>query len=98
MKLKSLVTNRAHPEGSIAEGYIATECLTFCSRYFENVETQFNRPRRNYEIIDNTTKFLFSSGGGFMGKVVNITLDDISIAQAHRYVLLHSDAISSYRR
>ncbi|XP_021721143.1 uncharacterized protein LOC110688702 isoform X2 [Chenopodium quinoa] len=30
--LKSYVRNRAHPEGSIAEGYLADECLTFCSR------------------------------------------------------------------
>nr|XP_009799690.1 PREDICTED: uncharacterized protein LOC104245728 [Nicotiana sylvestris] len=30
--MKSLVGNRACPEGSIAEGYLATECLTLCSR------------------------------------------------------------------
>ncbi|KAK1369171.1 hypothetical protein POM88_035263 [Heracleum sosnowskyi] len=32
-KLKSYVRNRSKPEGSIAEGYLAEECLTFCSRF-----------------------------------------------------------------
>ena len=31
----------------MAEGYIAQECITFCSRYFDGVETVFNRPKRN---------------------------------------------------
>ncbi|CAI0559256.1 unnamed protein product, partial [Linum tenue] len=30
--LKSYVRNRTHPEASIAEGYIASECMTLCSR------------------------------------------------------------------
>lgn len=47
MRLKSYVRNKAQPEGSIAEGYIKEECLNFCSRYFEGVETPFNRPLRN---------------------------------------------------
>jgi len=33
---KLLVRNRAAPEGSIVEGYLADEMLTFCSRYLEN--------------------------------------------------------------
>nr|XP_033511982.1 uncharacterized protein LOC104096129 isoform X1 [Nicotiana tomentosiformis]XP_033511983.1 uncharacterized protein LOC104096129 isoform X2 [Nicotiana tomentosiformis] len=43
---KSFVRNKAQPEGSIAEGYLAEESLTFCSRYIEDIETRFNRPRR----------------------------------------------------
>ncbi|XP_075640179.1 uncharacterized protein LOC142611913 [Castanea sativa] len=49
LRLKSYVHNKTYPEGSIAEGYIAEECLTFCSRYFKFVETAFNRPVRNVE-------------------------------------------------
>ena len=41
--LKRYVRNRARPEGSIAEAYIADECLTFCSKYMDGVETRFNR-------------------------------------------------------
>ncbi|XP_065619438.1 uncharacterized protein LOC136063250 [Quercus suber] len=49
LRLKSYVQNRTAPEGSIAEGYIVEECLTFCSRYMEGVETIFNRPTRTIE-------------------------------------------------
>nr|KYP61903.1 hypothetical protein KK1_016417 [Cajanus cajan] len=38
---KSFVCNRAHPEGFIAKGYLAHECLTFCSRYLSGVEPRF---------------------------------------------------------
>jgi hypothetical protein len=41
--LKRYVTNRVRPKGSIAEAYIADECLTFCSKYMDDVETKFNR-------------------------------------------------------
>ncbi|XP_075665539.1 uncharacterized protein LOC142635228 [Castanea sativa] len=47
--LKSYVRNRAALEWSIAEGYIVEECLTFCSRYMEGVETIFNQPTRMIE-------------------------------------------------
>jgi hypothetical protein len=44
--LKGYVRNKACPEGSIAEGYISEECLTFCARFFEDVSTKVNRPER----------------------------------------------------
>ncbi|GJW31082.1 CACTA transposable element [Tanacetum coccineum] len=47
-KLKNYVRNKAKPEGSITEGYVAEEALTFCSRYLkDDVETRFNRLGRN---------------------------------------------------
>ncbi|GJZ55343.1 zinc finger, PHD-type containing protein [Tanacetum coccineum] len=47
-KLKNYVRNKAKPEGSIAEGYVSEEALTFCSRYLkDDVETRFNRLGRN---------------------------------------------------
>ncbi|XP_060209378.1 uncharacterized protein LOC132636500 [Lycium barbarum] len=46
-KLKRYVRNKARPEGSIAEGYIIDECLTFCSMYLTGIETRFNREDRN---------------------------------------------------
>ena len=48
MTLKSYVCNRARPEGSIAEGYLVEECMTFCSRYLDDVESKLTRPVRNY--------------------------------------------------
>ena len=44
--VKGYVRNKAHLEGSIAEGYIAEECLTFCSR-FVDVDTKLNRADRH---------------------------------------------------
>ncbi|XP_030951560.1 uncharacterized protein LOC115975061 [Quercus lobata] len=82
-RLKSYVHNKTYPEGSIAEGYIAEECLTFCSRYFKSVETAFNRPVRNVEES--------------MGAVVSITLDSNSWIQAHRYVLFNCAEITPFR-
>lgn len=82
-RLKSYVRNKACPEGSIVEGYIAEECLTFCSRYLGSVETVFNRPARNVE--------------GSTGAIMNIELDQKSWTQAHRYVLFNSDEIMPFR-
>ena len=36
-KLKNYVRNKACPEGSIAEGYVADEALTFCSQYLQGI-------------------------------------------------------------
>ncbi len=41
--------NKAHPEGSIAEGYIEEKCVIFCSRYLHNIETKLNRVERNFD-------------------------------------------------
>nr|GEV24970.1 hypothetical protein [Tanacetum cinerariifolium] len=43
-KLKNYVRNKAKSEGSIAEGYVAEEALTFSSHYFRDVTTKFNLP------------------------------------------------------
>ncbi|GJX07514.1 hypothetical protein Tco_0195446 [Tanacetum coccineum] len=48
-KLKNYVRNKAKPEGSIAEGYVAEEALTFSSHYFRDVTTKFNRLDRNVD-------------------------------------------------
>nr|GEY98967.1 hypothetical protein [Tanacetum cinerariifolium] len=48
-KLKGYVQNKAKLEGSIAEGYVAEEALTFSSHYFWDVTTKFNRLDRNVD-------------------------------------------------
>ena len=40
------------PEGSIAEGYIREECLTFCSKFLD-VDTKLNRVDRHESIVVN---------------------------------------------
>ncbi|KAA8525594.1 hypothetical protein F0562_007449 [Nyssa sinensis] len=89
LTLKLYVRNRAHPEGSIAEGYLVEECMNFCGRYLEDVKTMSNRPIRNY---DGNNK----SGRG-LGSGKQFLLDDITWAQAHWYVLMNFNAITSFR-
>jgi hypothetical protein len=50
--LKCYVWNRSRPEGSIAEAYVANECLAFCSKYMDGVDTRFNREPRNKGFSD----------------------------------------------
>jgi hypothetical protein len=50
--MKGYVRNKAHPECSIAEGYILEECLTFCSRFL-NVDTKDNRVDRHETVTVN---------------------------------------------
>ena len=82
---KSSVRNKAHPEGSIVEWYIANECLTVCSRYLEGVETKFNRPLRNPDPSTNIqTNYLFKRVGQAIWKVEDVVLDDLSLLQEHQ--------------
>jgi hypothetical protein len=43
--------NRSWLEGSIVEAYVADECLTFCSKYLDDVDTRFNRESRNKDFF-----------------------------------------------
>ncbi|XP_021728414.1 uncharacterized protein LOC110695492 [Chenopodium quinoa] len=54
----------------------------------------FNRPRRNEDGVSNIDNYLYNSGGRVVGKKENVRLDDRSLKQAHRYVLLHSDELT----
>ena len=99
LTLKSYVKNRNYPEGSIAEGYIADECITHCSRYFEGVETRFNRPRRNDDTVELTPTQdapLHVTFGRPMGKIENVILDETTLMQAHRYVLYNCDLVTPF--
>ena len=58
--LKEYVRNRARPEGSIAEGYVVNEALTFCSKYLKGVETRFNRPERNLSLNEDSKRINLS--------------------------------------
>ena len=107
-RLKSYVRNRAHPEGSIAEGYLAQESLTFCSRYLSGVETIFTRPIRNDDEgdqneIEEGNKLCPGRPLGpkkRLGKRKRssyIEYDEKSLKQAHRYVLFNVESVSPFR-
>ena len=97
-KLKGYVRNKAHPEGSIAEGYVADECLTFCSRYLIGIETIFNRPERNDDrcivACDDTPRLpIFSRRGRPSGKSVVRELNNTDYYVTSLYVLQNCDEI-----
>ncbi|KAL5570090.1 hypothetical protein UlMin_026665 [Ulmus minor] len=76
-RLKDYVRNAAKPEGSIAEGYVVDEALTFCSRYFDDVETRFNRPDRNDDGIHPARQLsVFESQCKPLGKQSYVELDN----------------------
>ena len=87
--LKLYVRNKARPEGSIAEGYLADESLTFCSRYLKDFPTKFNMPRRNDDTNDdiNLELTIFKKNGQARGHCESISLPYEEYCQARIYVL-----------
>ncbi|KAK7256468.1 hypothetical protein RIF29_29918 [Crotalaria pallida] len=97
--LKSLVRNKAQPEGSIAQGYLAEEVLTFCSQYLEGIETRINRPARVNDDTSASTSHppsLFPPMGEAVGAFSTFELSTMEKIQAHRYVLLNCPAVKPY--
>lgn len=91
--------NRSRPEGSIAEGYIAEECLAFCSLYFgEGVETRFNRMSRNDDgfRVETLGLDVFSNRGRLMKKGKVTMLDDDTLRKAHQYVLFNCHPVKQF--
>ena len=94
------VRNKAQPEGSIAEGYIAEECLTFCSRYFEGIETRFNRSKRVDDELDTTEgaymSTIYPQIGRPVGSASTFTLSPLERLQAHRYLLFNCKEVHPF--
>lgn len=90
--------NRSPPEGSIAEAYLMEECVTFCSRYLEDVESKFNKIRRSDDICgDRIVEFqIFSNLGRHIGRQDCISLPKEIISKAHRYVLFNCSEVESF--
>ncbi|GKB45829.1 hypothetical protein Tco_0896582 [Tanacetum coccineum] len=90
-KLKNYVRNKAKPEGSIAEGYVAEEALTFSSHYFRDVTTKFNRPDRNVDCPPPTCQFqVFKSLCKSIGLRSVIRIDHQELKKVIWYVLHNS--------
>ena len=99
--MKTYVRNKAWPEGSIAEGYLGDEVLYFCSRYFDDIETSFNRPPRvddcpeaeSVPIALSIPRLGKRVGGGELFK-----LTATEKLQAHRHVLINCTEVEPYLR
>lgn len=96
-KLKSYVRNQAQPEGSIAEGWISEEILTFCSRYLDNeIETRFNRGGRVDDYPYESSSLLFPNVGKPVGGSSYFTLTEREWLQAHRHVLVNCKEVQHF--
>ena len=92
--LKGYVLNKARPEGCIAERYIDKECLQFCSMYLNNVETIFNKPERNNEVMEHGGSIsIFSSKGRPIGRSKCCILSDEDLVKIHTFILDGCDEI-----
>ncbi|OIT29436.1 hypothetical protein A4A49_35319 [Nicotiana attenuata] len=97
--LKPFIRNRACAEGSIAEGYLAAECMTLCSRYLHTMETKFNRLERNYDggVIesDGGLAIFYQSGRALRGGKID-KLDSNDLEQAHFYILENNEEVQPF--
>ncbi|XP_016481586.1 uncharacterized protein LOC107802577 isoform X4 [Nicotiana tabacum] len=97
--IKPFIRNRACAEGSIAEGYLATECMTLCSRYIHTMETKFNRLERNYDggIIESDGGLtIFCHPGRALRDGKPHKPDSNELEQAHIYILKNCDEIQPF--
>nr|GFB78031.1 hypothetical protein [Tanacetum cinerariifolium] len=96
-KLKNYVRNKAKPEGSIAEGYVAEEALNFSSHYFRDVTMKFNRPDCNVDCPPPTCQLqVFKSLCKWIGLRSVIRIDHQELKKVIWYVLHNSSEIDTY--
>ena len=96
-KLKNYVRNKAHPEGSIVEGYVTDKALTFCSMYFKGVETKFNQPGLNEDTPYAKRQLtVFESQCRPLSKGIPVALDESTRNKAEWFMLDNSSECEVY--
>lgn len=98
--LKKYVRNRSRPEGSIAEGYIIEECLSFCSMYLsDGVELKRTRIGRHADdpgIVPREGLPLFVERGRSIESGHEFRLMEAEWERAHTHVLMNCPQIRQY--
>ncbi|XP_050387384.1 uncharacterized protein LOC126803657 [Argentina anserina] len=87
--LKDYVKNRACPEGSIAENYLADECIRFCGRYSKH--PIFSSKRKRNDVDENE----FINEGSTILKGQSVQLTDEMHKAVHLCVPNNSEQIRS---
>ncbi|XP_031248828.1 uncharacterized protein LOC116106594 [Pistacia vera] len=98
-KLKKYVRNKARPEGSIVEGYMVNEALTFCSMYLRGIETRFNRVERNDDSLHGHPEGVLSvlcQKARPWGSRKLIELPPDELQKAHWYVLNNCEELQPF--
>ena len=91
--------NKARPKRSIAEAYVATKYVTFCSMYLDDIETRFNHTDHNTDcewgdneptlsIFKQTVRPIDTRRYKFM--------DVNELSKAHFYVLNNYEEIEDF--
>lgn len=101
--LKRYVRNRSKPEGSIAQGYVAEECLSFCTLYLADyVDSKFNKRARNEDVTESTSSTysqgldVFSRKGHDPKNGKTKIFDAETLKKAHQYVLFNCETVKPY--
>ncbi|XP_074347484.1 uncharacterized protein LOC141686343 [Apium graveolens] len=81
------ICSKSQPEGSIAEGYLADECVTFCARFPR--DNEISSVNELGTRIHKTSEYPILSGRNQKGKAYQLS-DDVWTA-AHRYILFNYD-------
>jgi hypothetical protein len=89
-QLKSYVHNKAYPKASIANSFLADECMVFCSRYIGGFSTKHNKSSRNDDSVDYIESTIFGQDssvfpqvGKPLGKPSNFNLTELENLQVH---------------
>ncbi|KAL8156034.1 hypothetical protein AgCh_001200 [Apium graveolens] len=85
--LKKYVRNGSKPERSIAEGYLAHECLTFCARFLN--DDQNKSVNESPSVNGEKSGYAIGLGKSKYGKDINLGED--TWIMAHRYILFNYD-------
>ncbi|KAL3654668.1 hypothetical protein CASFOL_001403 [Castilleja foliolosa] len=94
--LKQSVRNKARPEGSVAEAYIAKECLIFCSMYLKGIETKFNRDDRNNDIEFDDSLSIFEQKCRPVGATTLVNLSPEDFKSITWFVLQNCDEVDPF--
>lgn len=98
-KLKNFVRNKAQSEANIAEAYLADECVVFCSRYLKSNNLLHNHGARHKETpnVEFPSLAMFPQVGRPTKGCQVVTLDNKTLAQAHRYIISNCSELQPYR-
>jgi hypothetical protein len=88
------VRNRARPEGSIAKAYVASDTLTFCSRYMQDVDNKFNKDVGDGPLVSDTSVFMH--GAKIIGADKRQYIDDEMMDKLVWYVLNNCEEVEPY--
>ncbi|CAL9001938.1 unnamed protein product [Prunus brigantina] len=96
--LKGYVRNRARPEGSIVEGYISNESLTFCSMYLRNGEIISSHHERNNDGGEINAKLsVFVNNARPCGGYKMVQWSELEMESAYWYILDNCDEVEPFK-